>query len=454
LASGEPVLGGYGVVTHASYGFGRAARFVLYHAGSLVILTGVIPVCALVLLLIAGVGQGERDRGVRAFLAVTGSLAVWMVVEVGVFASRYVGRLAERDLIGLAPLLFLGFVVWLRRGGQRGYWPMSVAGVLVAVPLVFLPLRSLVTSYAPPDAPSLIALLDLRTSTSLTTMQLVFYVVAAAAILAFALLPRRLLVLLPLALVAGLAASSIAASRYVADQSRQRATQFLGPDARWVDQAAPAPVAYLDQPGVEWPGVWETVFWNTHINRVYDLGNTSVFGPMPQQRLTVKAGGRLLGADRQPIDPRYLVTATGAVASEPTLAFDGQPIADNAQPGNQQAMLTLWRLTPPARLLYRIAGLKPNGDIYPGGDGRILAYGCSHRDYLLTLLIKQPETVTILRNGRVYTRLSFRAPSPDQPWRTAIPATPPPSKHAAPGTCTLDVRPSGLTGTTVFQTNT
>ena len=67
LASSEPALGGYDVVTHASYGVGRTARFVVYHAGSLVLLTGVVPACALLLLLGAAARRRDVDERFRAF---------------------------------------------------------------------------------------------------------------------------------------------------------------------------------------------------------------------------------------------------------------------------------------------------------------------------------------------------------------------------------------------------
>jgi hypothetical protein len=451
LGSGEPVLGGYGVVTHIAYGAGRAARFVLYHAGSLVILTGVFPACALLLLLIGAARRGEPDRNARAYLAVAGSLSAWLVVEVGVFASHYVGRLAERDLIGLAPLLFLGLALWLERGGPRGYWPMSIAGVLVAAPLVALPLKRLVTAYAPPDAPSLVPLYDLLKTTSLSTLEYAFFAVAGAAIVAFALIPRRWLAVLPLVLLAGLIASSVAASRFAADQGRLRQAAFLGPDPRWIDHAADGPVAYLYQAGDDWTGVWETVFWNRRVDRVYGLGGARVFGPMPQQAITIRSDGLVTTGRATQLRVRYVVVATGVVSSEPAFGFLGEAIGQTHQPGSQQEGLSLWRVAPPLRVAFRTSGLKPNGDVDSGGDARIVGYGCGRGVFQVTLLIKQAQTVTILRNGIVYRRLHFASPGPNQPWRGTIPALPPAGRPSGHSECRLDVRPSGLLGTTVFQ---
>src|SRR5207244_12154175 len=108
LSSGRALLGGYALVSHSSYDATAAARYVLYHTASLLVLTGVFPVCALLVLLIRGLVGGERSPAARAYLAVAFSLSFWLVLEVGVFASRHVQRIAERDLLGLAPLPFPG----------------------------------------------------------------------------------------------------------------------------------------------------------------------------------------------------------------------------------------------------------------------------------------------------------------------------------------------------------
>ena len=450
VASGEAVLGTYGVVTHATYGFGRAARFVIYHAGSLILLTGVVPACALLLLLGAAARGRDADPRVRAFLVVTCSLSVWLVVEVGVFASEYVGRLAERDLIGLAPLYFLGFAVWLGRGAPRGYWPASIACVLVAVPLVVLPLGKLVTAEALPDAPSLVPLYNLRTASSLSTLELVFYGCAGAALVLFALLPRRALILLVLLLLAALMGGSVAASRYAADQGRLREQRFLAPTPTWIDRAARGPVAYLYEPGGDWTGVWELAFWNRRIDRVYDLASARLAGPIRQQHVRFRRDGRLVTRRGLPVSAPYVVTGTGVVGSEPSFEFAGEQLASSVQPGSQEGGLALWRIDEPIRLSFRTTGLRPNGDIYPGENAGIFAYGCTRRRaFRVTLLIKQPETVTILRNGKVYERLRFRSPAPNQPWSGAIPTQPGTAPRMS--VCTLEVQTDGLLGSTVFR---
>src|SRR5262245_47380280 len=386
LVGGAVGLGGYEVVANGSYEAGRAARFVLYHAGSVVILTGVLPVAAAPLLLLPAGRRREPDRALRAYLAVAGSFLVWFVVEVGVFASRYVGQLAERDLIGLAPILFLALVVWLGRGQESGRLTRAVIALLVAVPVILLPLGRLATSFAPPDAPTLEPLVDLRNSTSLTTVKIVLYVVVGAAVLAFVLLSGRVALVVPVVLLAGLTAVSVADARYASDQSALRKQMFLGSDARWIDRASPAPVAYLFQSGADWTSIWQTLFWNRKVDRVYVLGNAPVTGPVPLHRVRFRGDGLLVAGKRR-LSPRYLVAPIGAVPGIRFYSFDGGIIATASPPKSTVGDLALWRLTSP-RLLYQVTGLQGNGDISPGTDGHMVAYGCPSGVFEATLVVK------------------------------------------------------------------
>ncbi len=447
--TGAEVLGGYGVVVHGGYSAGSAARYVVYHAASLTILTGVFPVCALLLLLARAAGRSEPSPAVRAFLVVAASFSAWLVVEVGVFASQYVGRLAERDLIGLAPLLFLALAVWIDRGAPRGYWAMTLVGIAVAAPLAVLPLDRLVTAYAPPDAPTLTALWDLRQASSVRALELVFFGVACAAILLFALVPPRRAAVLPGVLLVALAGASVAAAREAAQQARDRQALYLGPDRRWIDHAADAPTALLYARGSGWVGAWETVFWNRRITSVLGVGGARVFGPLPTTPARIRPDGRIVTRDGTTPRPAYVVAPLGEVESVPAYRLAGTLVAFVRRPGSTVGGSALWRVDPPLRLEYRASGLQPNGDVYSGGDARLVAFAC-HRGgiFRITLLIKEPQAVTILRNGAVYRRVRVENPAPNQPWRATIPTVP---RAGSNGTCTLDVRPEGLIGTTVFE---
>jgi len=123
--SAAAVLGAYRSAGEGSYHTGEAAKFIAYHMADVVILTGVVPACAVVWLFLDAVRGRERSQSVTSFLAVTVALTLWSTAEVGVFASRLVGTLAERNLFALAPLFFLGLAIWLYRGAPRRRLPCS-----------------------------------------------------------------------------------------------------------------------------------------------------------------------------------------------------------------------------------------------------------------------------------------------------------------------------------------
>jgi hypothetical protein len=432
LAIGEAILGGYAGVNQASYGAGEAAKFVVYHAAAILIATGVFPVCALLVLVVEGLRRGEPSERVRAFLAVATSLVVLFVIEVGVFASQHVGRLAERDLLALSPILFLAFVLWLDRGAPRRLVATVCVGLAMAAPLLALPVKRMVVDEAAPDAFSLIPFIRLLHDSSLRTVEIVFYVGAGVAVLLFVLVPRRWARLVPVLLLAAFVAASVSVSGYVADQARAQQARFLGPDARWVDRAAAGRTAYLYDGEPDWTGVWETLFWNRRIDRVLDLPGALVPGPLPQRPVTVAPDGRLVGAGK-----------LEDVVASTTFTLVGVKTAAIRQAGIQQAGLQLWRVVPPARIATHTSGILANGDVAPGG-ATLTAYDCKRGDFVLTLLVKQPQTVELSRNGGVFERLDFSTPPPDGVWRGRVPAVP------ENGVCELEVRPTGLLGTTVF----
>ncbi len=443
LAAGTPPLAGYADVTHAPYSVGEAAKFVAYHAASLLILTGVFPVCAVVVLLLQGLVRSERSPEARAYLAVAGSLALWLVLEVGVFASEHVGRLAERDLLGLAPILFVGFSLWLQRGGPRSFVVAAGVGLAAAALLLTLPLDQMVTVFATQDAFTLIPLLKLLEATSLRGLEIVFWSGTAVAVLAFVLLPRRLLIVLPALVLAAFVATSVSASYYVRDKAAEQRINFLGSDPRWIDRAAAGPAAYLYDGEPNWDAVWHVLFWNRKIHWIYDFADVAVPGPVPQRDMFLAPSGRLVSSDGRADHASYAVISTA-------FTLVGRPVAQIAQTGLQQVGLRLWRIDPPLRISTHISGLDANEDIASEGDGQLLAYNCrSGYHFLVTLLVKTRTTIELLRNGSLYRRLDYRSSRPNKIWRGRIPTIEGTGPDA--GTCKLDVRSSGLIGTTVFD---
>lgn len=439
LGSGSGTLGGYEVIATASYGAGRAATFVVYHAADLLILCGLFPVAAVALLLVRGLRSREPDPQVRAYVAVATSLSLWLVVEVGVFASHYSDRLVERNLIALAPVLFLGLALWLERGAPGTFVERAVVAAVAAVVLLVLPVRRFVALSGMHDALTLIPLYRLLQASSPGTLVAVYAAVAGAAALALALLPRRALGAVPLVLLTVFAAASVAASVFTVQQARAQQDTFLGSDPRWVDEAADGSVAYLYDGEPSWNGVWHTLFWNPEIDRVFDLGAVEVPGPLPQARVEVEPDGRVI------VPSRARQRAPYALASQ-WIALVGDRVAQVTQHGLTQRGLYLWRVDEPLRLSSRITGMQVNGDVYGHGLARLVVYDCTRGTFRLTLLIKEPETVDIRADGRLVRRLRYPSPTPQEVWSGSVDV----AGHAH-DTCTLELAPTGLLGTTVFE---
>ena len=107
------------------------------------LISGVVPFLALLLLWSTSIASRETPRALRAFVAVTLAYIPWLALEVGIFASREVGHLAGRDLATAAPLTLLGFVVWLDRGAPRPQPLTAIIALATAAGLLVLPIRRL-----------------------------------------------------------------------------------------------------------------------------------------------------------------------------------------------------------------------------------------------------------------------------------------------------------------------
>jgi len=369
---------------------------------------------------------------VRAYLAVASSLAIWLVVEVGVFASRYSGRIVERNLIGLAPVLFIGLVLWLERGPAGSMVERAAVALGGLVVLVLLPVGTYVNIYGTHDAPTLVPLFQFSRATSLDALTRVYPAVVGVLAVVFAFVPRRRLRLLPVVLVLVFAGASVLVSRFAVEQARGEQRTFLGPDPSWVDHAVGTRTAYVYDGEPSWNGVWETVFWNTHIDRVIDLEPAAVPGPLPQAHATIRPDGIVAVTGKQ---PRYAVASTW-------IQLAGKRKGQVVQQGLTQTGLVAWKLHRPLRILSRIGGLQVNGDIYRNDTGHLVVYRCTAGTFHLTLLRKQATTVQVRVDGRVVREFVLgRAPS----WHGDFPVR---GRH---GTCTLEVHTTGLLGTTEFR---
>ena len=414
LRNGGPatkLLGAYQAAGEVHYTVRDGLRFVLYHLGDVVLFSGIFPAAALVVLLFVGPRSDEE----RALVGVVTGVTLWLSVEVGVFASRHVGHLAERNLFGVAPLLFLAFALWLERGAPRPALATGVAAAASAFLVLRLPMPGFVSATTIPDAPTLIPLYRLHVHSPGLDLRLVLVVLLASALAAFAFVPRRYVWALPAVLLVGFAAASVSASRVVAAEATLVQPGTLGLHRRWVDEAVDGPATYLYTGDVYWNSVWETIFWNRRVRTVYDLLSAAVPGGIPQDSLGPLEDGTLVDKFGHRPEVRNVVASD-------SLRFRGKRVADA---GNG---ISLWRVDPPFRLAQWIQNVRFDGTVER--HAKVFAYACRRGRLRLGLHASGTTNVELLRNER---RFLARRLAPGETLASTIPARP------ERGLCSFDV---------------
>jgi hypothetical protein len=404
-ATPTAALGAYRAAGETSYDLGDAARFVLYHAADLVLLTGVVPACVVALLLIDAARGREARHDRQAALAVTTALSCWFVLEVGVFASRHVGLLAERNLFALAPFFFVALASWLRQGGPRPRAPLALVAAATLALVAALPLDKLATRPALPDTFTLIPFYRLGQVAPQIDVRPLLLDAALVALCLLCFTPRRRLWAIPTCLLIAFAALSLVASFTVVSEARAGAAKLVGSeDHDWIDDHAAGPVAYLYAGEAYWNAIYENDFWSRRIDRVYALPGPSIPGPLPRSPVGPHPDGRIVFASGRPAGAPYVVATD-------TVALFGDELIHQ-----RRSNLALWEITPPLRLSTwligmgffqtrgnRSGGLDAVGDI--AAQAHLVVYACSRGLLKLSLEADTTTQVKIRRNGRQIRRL-------------------------------------------------
>src|SRR5262249_57909234 len=76
------------------------------------------------------------DARLQAFLATTVALTVCVVPMVAVFASEFSGRIEERNMFYVAPLLCIALLAWVEVGAPRPRALAAAAAVASAMLMV------------------------------------------------------------------------------------------------------------------------------------------------------------------------------------------------------------------------------------------------------------------------------------------------------------------------------
>jgi hypothetical protein len=430
------LLGAYATLGAADeYSVGDIAQSIAWETGAVTLITVGVPLVALGILAWPVVRGVERDPRVCALVATALAYAVVTVIEVGAFASRFVEHVTERQLLSVAPPIFVAFAVWLERGAPRPQPATSIIAFLVAASALLLPLDRVTTLAAYADAPSMIPLEQLTRHVGQTTFEALYAGALATVLLAAVLLPRRAVPALAVVVALVLGGATLVASKEVREGSQtERERTFAGAPADWIDASGGSDVALLLTGERLWPAAWETLFWNESIRKVIRLRGVESPGVVPQEVATVHEDGRLLNRSGGEVTAPDVAAPTGVTIIGDELV--------TTPPSFEQPGMTLWRAEPPLRMSRRIRGLRPNGDLHGGEAARIEVFGCERGELQLTLLGKQGLPTRIRSRGTI---LAERAIPPETVWRVAVPA---PGNADGTGRCVYVLETDGLVGST------
>ena len=187
-------------------------------------------------------------------------------------------------------------------------------------------------------------------------------------------------------------AVSVSASREFADQSRVVQHTLVGNPPNGIDRTADGPVAFLYDGDPAWSLPWLEALWNTRVRQVIDVTAIRVPGPLPQSQL------RLLG------DDGALRLVDGSTPSAPVLvAPEGMQLAGRVlarKPGvGGMPGLVLWQVLDPPRVATWQQGVRPNGDVGPGGTATLDVYNCRRGAFHLVAIGRDNTKLTLARDG-------------------------------------------------------
>jgi hypothetical protein len=369
----ETGLGAYAGVVKVDYDFSNATSWVVDHFAEIGLSVAVVPLSALIVLFGLSVRGWESSAAERAFVAVAASGFLLVVVQVGVYASRFSLRIEERNMFGVAPLLFLALGLWLARGLPRPVVWTAVAALVPALLLLSLDLASLLNIGILSDTFGLIPLLRLsgQMGGGVDTVEVLMWTGGFAAGLAFAALPRRIAkVGLPLGVATLLFMSSYSVFGAIRDHARATRAFTGASDPSWIDErvGADADAAFLYGGTADLFGeaqiMWQTEFWNRSVGTVYALGPPEP-ATLSESKATFDAAtGRIVSGPGGQGPPH------GYVVAPTSVRLDGRML-------EQQGRLALYRIDPPLRLSSLLGGV--HADSWIGSDAALTHYAMPSR---------------------------------------------------------------------------
>jgi hypothetical protein len=342
---------------------GRMIEYGLWAAGAFTIGIGVLPVVVGLAALVMPRGE-RRTMELRAFTALLLSSLVafglYTAVKAAYISTTFATRVEERNLIYLAPLLFVATALWFERPRLR-WVPLACAVGFVAYLIVATPYQLDSVPYADALGLSIAQMANRNLAFSADTAQWVLLGVLAisvALLVAPRLLSRRpgatstVLATAAVLVLAWNLAGQISAATYSNDTSKKYLAGFPNPPT-WLDSVTHGePALYLGQnldAGAHL-GIWLTEFWNRSLKRVWTLDGVNPPGPGPTLTPDLTATNGLLTQPDPPVS--YVMTESG-------IDLVGDVVATVPHPPG--GAWVVYKLRGPLRLAHSQTGITPDG---------------------------------------------------------------------------------------------
>jgi hypothetical protein len=358
----------YGVTVYWKH---RAIVLGDWAAGALAIGMGVIPFVIGLAALVPARGE-PRVREVRMFRSVAAAaiigFALYTAMKAAYLQSVFATRVEERNLIYIAPLLFVGTALVLDRRRVNPF-ALAAASAYACYLVVGTPLQMGVQLYS--DALGFSILQQANRYYELTpagAQWLLIGILLGGVALAAVATSRRVGVAAATAVAAFLAVASLAwnvtgeVSAAAGNVSIARGTgDILRHPYTWVDAVTHGkPTLYLGQGVADQRAEWLLEFWNRSIVTVNSLDSTIV-GPGPSGTPNIAADGRIYWS-LTPDDPGRVYDY--AVEDWPCVDLAGTVARRHGYQGPSQTKLKQWRLiqlTKPNRLRAACSGIYADG---------------------------------------------------------------------------------------------